>query len=301
MNWIRRWRRLRETGILGMNRRNAECILDLNPRRLFPQVDGKRQMRDLCRKIGVPTPEIYAALAAHSALRHLPRLLAGREDFVLKPNRGAAGRGILVVSGRDGECFVRHSGERLTAEDVRQHASSIVSGLFSLGGRSDEVLIQQRVVPDPTLEQVSYRGTADVRVIVYRGVAVMAMLRLPTKLSGGRANLHQGAVGVGVDLETGVTTSAVLQNRRTEAHPDTGASVVGFRVPCWPQMLDMARRVSGALGLGFVGVDIVLDRSRGPEILEANARPGLSIQIANGQGLLTRFAEVDRLSSEGLP
>jgi alpha-L-glutamate ligase-like protein len=255
-------------------------------------------MRDLCRKIGVPTPEIYAALAAHSALRHLPRLLAGREDFVLKPNRGAAGRGILVVSGRDGECFVRHSGERLTAEDVRQHASSIVSGLFSLGGRADEALVQQRVVPDPVLAQVSYQGTADVRVIVYKGVPVMAMLRLPTKLSGGRANLHQGAVGVGVDLESGVTTSAVLQNRRTDRHPDTRRPVVGFRVPCWPQVLEMSRRVSGALGLGYLGVDIVLDRRRGPEILEANARPGLSIQIANGQGLLSCFAEVDRGSGQ---
>jgi alpha-L-glutamate ligase-like protein len=282
-----------------MNRRNAACILDLNPRRLFPLVDGKRQMRDLCRRIGVPTPEIHAVVAAHSALRHLPRLLAGRDDFVLKPNRGAAGRGILVVAGRDGDRFVRHSGERLTAEDVRQHVSSIVSGLFSLGGRPDEALLQRRVVPDPVLEQVSYQGTADVRVIVYKGAPVMAMLRLPTKLSGGRANLHQGAVGVGVDLQTGVTTSAVLKDRRTAVHPDTGRSVVGFRVPCWAQIMDMARRVSEALGMGYVGADVVLDRRDGPQLLEANARPGLSIQIANARGLLSRFAEVDRLLTRG--
>ena len=42
----------------------------------------------------------------------------------------------------------------------------------------------------------------------------MAMLRLPTKASGGRANLHQGAIGAGVDLVTGVTHHAVLKNRK---------------------------------------------------------------------------------------
>jgi alpha-L-glutamate ligase-like protein len=277
-----------------MNRRNAECILDLNPRRLFPVVDGKRQMRELCRQIGVPSPEIFAVLAAHSALRRLPEILAGRSDFVLKPNRGAAGRGILVITERDGDLMVRHSGQRLNAEDVRQHASEIISGLFSLGGRSDEALVQQRVVPDPALGSISYQGTPDVRVILYKQMPVMAMLRLPTRLSGGRANLHQGAVGVGIDLESGITTGAVLKNCKVTIHPDTGLSVVGFAVPCWREILNIARRVGAAIDLGYLGVDVVLDHRLGPQLLEANARPGLAIQIANRHGLLRRFAEVDR-------
>jgi alpha-L-glutamate ligase-like protein len=120
------------------------------------------------------------------------------------------------------------------------------------------------------------------------------MLRLPTRQSGGRANLHQGAIGAGVDLATGLTTRAVMRNRVTERHPDTGASVVGFRVPYWPQILEMARRVSRATGMGYVGADVVVDRRRGPLLLEANARPGLAIQIANGEGLLRRLEEIDR-------
>jgi len=131
-------------------------------------------------------------------------------------------------------------------------------------------------------------------VIVYRGDPVMAMLRLPTKASGGRANLHQGAIGAGIDITTGITCHAVLRNRAAERHPDTGESVIGFRVPHWPQILEMSRRVSEAVDMGYIGVDIVLDRARGPLLLEANARPGLAIQISNAQGLLKRFAEVDR-------
>ena len=250
-------------------------------------------MRDLCRAIGVPTPDIYAVIIAHSALRQLPRLLERRQDFVIKPNRGAGGRGILVIVGRDGESFLRHNGQRLGFHDIRQHVSNVISGLFSLGGQPDEALMQQRVISDTALERISFQGTADVRVIVYRNRPAMAMLRLPTALSGGRANLHQGAIGAGIDLDRGITIRAVMRNRLVERHPDTGERLVGFRVPHWPAILEMAQRVGQATELGYVGVDIVLDRRLGPQVLEANARPGLAIQIANGQGLLPRFAEID--------
>jgi alpha-L-glutamate ligase-like protein len=299
--WLRRWRGLARQGILGMNRRNAACILDHNPRRAYPAVDSKRKMRDLCRAIGVPTPALYAVVAAHSALRRLPQALAGHDDFVIKPNRGAGGRGILVVVGREGDRFVRHNGDRLDLGDVCQHVSSIVSGLYSLGGQPDEALVQQRVLLHPAFERISYQGIGDVRVIAYRRVPVMAMLRLPTKLSGGRANLHQGGIGAGVDLATGRTTRAVMRNHLTDRHPDTGESLVGFRVPYWPDILAMARRVAAAVDLGYLGVDIVVDRDQGPLLLEANARPGLAIQIANGAGLLPRLRAVDGALARGEP
>ena len=175
------------------------------------------------------------------------------------------------------------------------NSTGVLSGLFSLGGNEDEALIQQRVVPDPVLEKISYQGTADIRVIVYRGEPIMAMLRLPTRASGGRANLHQGAIGAGVDIATGVTHHAVLQNRKAETHPDTNESVIGFRVPYWPEILEMSRKVSRAVEMGYIGVDIVLDRARGPLLLEANARPGLAIQISNARGIAPELARVDRL------
>src|SRR5262245_19188555 len=125
MSWWSRWAGLRAAGVLGMNGRNTGCILDRNPRSRFPFVDSKRKMHELCRAIGVPTPDLYAALLTHSALRHLPRLLEKRTDFVVKPSRGAGGRGILVVTGRDGPNYVRHNGTLLTADDLRQHISGI--------------------------------------------------------------------------------------------------------------------------------------------------------------------------------
>jgi alpha-L-glutamate ligase-like protein len=278
-----------------MNRRNAECILDHNPRERFPLVDDKMRLHRLCREIGVPTPEVYAVVESYWQLRRLPEMLAGRDDFVIKPNRGSAGRGVFVIAGRDGRDFLRHNGERVRIDDLRQHIGDTLSGMFSLGGQNDSALVQQRVQLHPAFNDVTHKGIPDVRVILYRDEPAMAMLRLPTKQSGGRANLHQGGIGTGVDLETGITHHAVQRNRVVGRHPDTGRPVVGLRVPYWREVLALSRKVSEAVGLGYVGVDVVIDARHGPLLLEANARPGLAIQIANGRGLVPRLEEIDAM------
>ena len=294
MFWLfKAGRRLRELGILGMNRRNAACILDHNPRAKYPLVDDKKRLDDLCRDIGVRSPLLYGVVHTHSQLRHLPRLLTGHRDFVIKPNQGSAGRGILVVTGRQGASFVRHNGQVLSADEMRQHCSDILSGMYSLGGRPDQALIQQRVRLHPAFEAIAFQGIPDVRVVLYRNEPAMAMLRLPTSESGGRANLHQGGIGAGVELDTGRTHHAVQRNRMVRRHPDTGSELVGWQVPHWDEVLAMSRKVAAAVGLGYIGVDIVIDRFDGPLLLEANARPGLAIQIANSQGLLPRLKAID--------
>lgn len=288
-------RRLRELGILGMNRRNAAFILDHNPRALFPLVDDKLRMTRLCQRMDVPTPQVYAEVSSYSMLRRLPQLLGARGDFVVKPNRGSAGRGVLVIVGRDGNDYLRHNGERIRPDALRQHFSDILSGMYSLGGQPDTAIVQQRIRLHPAFASLSYKGIPDVRVILYRNEPAMAMLRLPTKTSNGRANLHQGGIGTGIDLDSGITHHAVQRNRFIERHPDTGRPVVGLRVPYWNEVLDMSRRVARAVGLGYLGVDIVVDADGGPMLLEANARPGLAIQIANGRGLLPRLQAIDAL------
>ncbi len=302
MFWLfRAAKRLRELGILGMNRRNAACILDHNPRAKYPLVDDKLRMARLCQTIDVPTPEVYAAVSSYATLRQLPAVLGERADFVVKPNCGSGGRGVLVIVGREGTNYIRHNGERMPLDALKQYFSDILSGMYSLGGHPDTVIVQQRVRLHPTFAAITYKGIPDVRVILYRNEPAMAMLRLPTKESNGRANLHQGGIGTGVDLESGITHHAVQRNRFVERHPDTGLPVVGLRVPYWPAVLDMSRRVAKAVGLGYVGVDIVVDEQEGPMLLEANARPGLAIQIANGRGLMPRLQAIDDLLDRRAP
>jgi alpha-L-glutamate ligase-like protein len=298
MFWLFGAKRLKQLGILAMNRRNAECILARNPRSLFPTVDDKRRMHELCGRIGVPSPELFGVIDSHSQLRHLDELVDDHRDFVLKPNRGATGRGILIVAGRYRDGFRRHDGKHLTLEDLQQHSCDILSGMYSLGGRPDSALIQDRVCLHPEFARISYRGIPDVRVILYRDVPAMAMLRLPTRQSNGRANLHQGGIGAGIDLSSGITNHAVHQDRYVTRHPDTRELLLGRQIPLWRELLEMSQRISRAVGLGFVGIDIVIDPELGPMLLEANARPGLAIQLANACGLEARLKQIDRVCSD---
>ena len=88
----------------------------------------------------------------------------------------------------------------LNPEEVGYHLFNIISGIYSLGGQPDKALIEYRVQFDPIFEAISYQGVPDIRVIVFLGVPVMSMVRLPTRMSGGKANLHQGAIGAGIDI-----------------------------------------------------------------------------------------------------
>ncbi len=305
LGWRRRswaWpRELRLSGILGLNRRNADYVLAHNPRCYFPRVDDKLLTKRICEARGIPVPQTYAAIQRHGDILRLPELVAAHTQFVVKPAHGSGGRGIIVIAEHNGDRFVTSGGEPLRLADLCYHLSTILSGFFSLGEQPDRALVEQRILRHPVFENLSVDGTPDLRIIVYRQVPVMAMVRLPTCASRGLANLHQGAIAAGVNLATGCTLGGVCRNRAVSEHPDTGAAIAGVHIPFWSDLLLAAvTDLAEALEMGYLGVDFVLDAGRGPVMLEANARPGLAIQVANRRGLLPRLRLVDGLSSEEL-
>jgi alpha-L-glutamate ligase-like protein len=238
-------------------------------------------------------PETYALIERHGDVRRLGELIDGREDFVIKPCEGAEGRGIVVIAGHEGDQYVTPGGERFTLVELRYHLATILAGLYSLGGQPDRAIVEQRIMRHPVFEDVAVGGTPDVRIVLYRGVPVMAMVRLPTQASRGRANLHQGAVAAAVHLRTGRTFGGVFMNRAVSTHPDSGNLIAGIEIPGWQELLAAAIHLAEGLEMGYIGVDFVLDATLGPVVLEANARPGLAIQIANRRGLLPRLDLVD--------
>jgi alpha-L-glutamate ligase-like protein len=291
-------RRLREKGVLGMNRRNADYTLRYNPRCLYPLVDDKLRTKQLAESAGMAVPELYGVVEIERQVASLPALLHGHSDFVIKPARGSGGNGIVVIDGRSRDRYRKASGMLMDEAEISHHVFNILSGMYSLGGYQDKALIEYRVQFVPVFERITHLGVPDIRIIVFLGVPVMSMVRLPTRMSGGKANLHQGAIGAGIDIATGQTLTAVLRNDIVTEHPDTGNEVTGIQVPYWDRLLELAASCYELTGLGYVGVDIVLDRERGPLILEINARPGLNIQIANGSGLLPRLRSVELARQE---
>ena len=289
---------LRRAGILGLNERNADFIMRFNARRHYPRVDDKVLTKELALEAGMAVPDMYGVIANQGEVSTFSSIVEGIESFVIKPAAGSGGDGILVVTGRSErkrDCFRLSSGVIISEEEILYHLQNIVSGQYSLSGNPDKALIEYCVHFDPVFAKVSYQGVPDVRVIVYRGYPAMAMVRLPTRASDGKANLHQGAVGAGIDMGTGVTLGGVLDNEIVDDHPDTGALIMGLEIPHWDFILESSAKGYEVTELGYLGVDMVIDCDRGPLILEMNARPGLNIQIANRAGLSDRIARIDKI------
>lgn len=291
-------RALRTSGVIGINERNVRFVNALNPRKSLYKVDDKLETKRLAAIASIPTPELYGVIANARDMKQLPDFIDHPDGFVVKPAQGSQGKGIIVVEGPLKGGWRLSSGRRVDLSALKYQINNMLSGMYSLGGQPDKALIEYRVKFDDVFGQVSYRGVPDIRVIVLKGVPVFAMLRLPTAESDGKANLHRGGVGVGVDIATGMTAQAMQFDRLIDIHPDTAHPLEAIQTPYWDDILLMAAKSYDVTGLGYIGVDVVLDRERGPLLLELNARPGISIQIANRRGMRTALERASNLSDE---
>ena len=293
---------LKEAGVVGMNARNHRYILAYNQRAHYTRVDDKLETKILAGKAGVPVPELLGAVRYQAQVKELSKLLSDLDSFVIKPTKGSGGRGILVIVGRDKDGnFLKPSGEVQTMADVKRHVTNVLAGLYSLGGVPDVAMIERIIEFTEAFDGYSYQGVPDVRVIVFKGYPILAMTRLSTSASDGKANLHQGAVGVGLGMKDGRAVRAVQYDRPITEHPDTGKSFSELIVPQWREHLMIATRCYSFIQMGYFGADVVIDKELGTLILELNARPGLAIQTANGIGLRRRLDVLEALDDDELP
>lgn len=284
--------------ILGINSRNLDYIRPFNLKEAKRIADDKLLCKRILKKNELPVPRLIAKIRSHEELENfdwqsLPF------TFALKPNRGFGGEGIIVVyakkKGRD-DAWVKSDRSLITIEDLKVHIRNILDGSYSLANTPDIAFFEERLTLLKLFKPYAYRGIPDIRVIVFNKVPVMAMLRLPTKESNGKANLQQGAIGVGIDLASGTTTTAVIgKGKLIDYVPGTRMLLSGIKIPYWKDILDMAAKAQEISGLGFLGADIAIDKERGPVIVELNARPGLSIQIANLSGLKERLKRISEM------
>lgn len=279
-------------GVLGINARNLLYHFALNKKHGIKMADDKLKTKSFLSARGINVPKLLGKISKQSEIEKfdfdsLPN------TFVLKPNRGYGGEGILVLKrAKEGNGFEKINGTPISLADIKAHISDILEGRFSLGGFSDEAFFEQRLMLHHSLSHlVPYGGLPDVRIIFYNQVPAMAMLRLPTKTSGGTANVHNGGVGVGIDLATGKTTYATQYNKFIDEIPDVGPSA-GIEIPFFDEMLLMGAKIQNSVALGYLAVDIVPDENTGPTLLEMNARAGLMVQVANRHALRKRLARI---------
>lgn len=293
--------KLRARGVMGMNQRNFSYIARYNDRKLYPNVDDKLKTKKLALEYGLAVPNLLGVVKYQHDVKEVFQILDQHSSFCIKPAKGSGGKGILVIIESDQQGYKKASGEYVSREEIVRHISNVLAGLFSLGGTADTAVLEALIEFDPIFDGLSYEGVPDIRMMVFNGYPVMSMLRLATRDSDGKANLHQGAVGVGLEISTGKSRSAVQFDRPVSEHPDTGKSLSKIAINDWSSLLKLSASCYEVSGLGYLGVDIVLDKVRGPLVLELNARPGLAIQTANKVGLLPRLKTIESLSSKNIP
>lgn len=283
------------SSILGLNSRSVLYTSKYNSKNAKKIADSKLLTHTILKRFDVPHPKIYKKFKNPEDVinydwNKLPN------NFALKPSRGLGGEGIIVVKKRIADnLWITTSKQKVSSEDLKLQTLDILEGAYSMGNEPDVAFIQEYVGRHRRFFKLAFRGTPDVRVIVFNKIPVMAMLRLPTKESGGRANLHQGALGLGIDIGSGMTTNAIWHNKEIDRSPDFKTKLRGIKLPYWQKILEIAVRAQIASGLGYAGVDVVLHPEKGPMIIELNAQPGLSIQLANMEGLKKRLERVDDL------
>lgn len=285
--------------LLGINARNA-LYLSRSSGKAKAIVHSKYATKILLRDNNIASAQIYGILATSEDIADFDWQNL-TNDFVIKPTNGYAGTGVVAFrTKKTDDAWVDMLGNQWSLTDIKLHCSDILSGQYSIHGLNHNVIIEERVPIHPKLLKYSYKGTPDIRVVVFNSVPVMAMLRLPTEESGGRANVTQGALAVGIDIATGITTFAVAHKSEPIRYlPGTKKKLNGIIIPEWEKILETAVTASNVAELSFSGVDLFIHKDKGPMVVELNAAPGLSIQAANRAGLRRRLEKVEDLNIQG--
>ncbi len=287
----------KSNSVLGINARNLLYLKPSNTKRANRIADNKLLAKKILSRNGLPVLQDFAVIKNYEELKNFDWNILPK-SFTLKPNRGLGGEGILIVYGRKKQPpypWIKADKKIVQIKDFQNHILNTLEGTFSKTNLPDIVFFEERIKLLKLFKPYSYRGIPDIRIIIYNGVPVMAELRLPTKESRGRANLHLGGIGLGVDMGTGITTTAIQNDRIIEYLPDSRLPLRGIQIPDWKEVLRMAIHAQLISKIGFLGIDIAIDREKGPVILELNTRPGLSIQIANLTPLQERLKRVKGL------
>ncbi|CAL2076166.1 Alpha-L-glutamate ligase-like protein [Tenacibaculum sp. 190524A05c] len=268
---------------MGINERNVSLIYPNNNRKYYKFADDKVLAKEILDENSIPCADTYAVIEKISGIQKGWELVKKYDKLAIKPANGSGGGGIKILKKDSQENWIS-SGKIIHEEEIFLHMASIIMGQYSLGS-DDRVLIEKCIESHSFFHEIYPAGVPDFRVILLNKKPVISMLRVPTDKSDGKANLHQGGLGIGINMEYGTLTYAYDGKNYFEVHPDNGNQIFGKEIPYWNEILEISIQTAASFPLNYLGVDIVIDQWLGPLIMEVNVRPGLGIQLANKTGM----------------
>lgn len=276
--------------IIGINARNRILVYPNNRRRDFIIANDKAVTKEFLLKYNIPHPTTYAIIERTGDIYESWKNASTYNQFVIKPAKGKGGGGILALTKGLDKKWKTPSGKLYTENKILSEIANIIFGIHSFGSQ-DRAIIEQLIISHAVFSDIFPKGVADIRLITYKSKLLACMLRIPTNNSDGKANLHQGAIGVSVDIHEGILQKAYNYKEYLSHHPDTKVKIEGIQLPFWKEILNITNKISKHSPLGYLGIDIVIDHISGPLVLEINARPGIEIQNVIQKGFLHLLAE----------
>lgn len=269
-----------------------------NDSRWMAAVHDKALFYTVMRGLGLPIPETVAAfdktgrLFPWPSMRHedeLRALLMEPRSYPLfaKPIDGIYSIGALDLLGVEGEVVRMKGGTRASVDDVMQ---------FCVAFGRNGYLFQKRLKPHPTLAACCGDTLGSVRFLVLErpegAVLESAVAKLPRPCNVADNYWRDGNMLGALDLADGrigrVVSGIGEDTRLHEAHPDTGAALVGTALPDFARAAELCLTAARAFpGVRTQSWDVAITPD-GPVLLEVNFGGDLNLhQLAHRRGALS--------------
>ncbi len=316
-------------GILWLNKRNINYIKKRNPKKQIRLANSKYHTKKFLAERGIPVPQTLWVIKNRKKLFQYNFNKFKTENFVVKPNQWSKWRWIFIIKKlKEREAnntlkgqWSRHkwlkkrreiiysykeelfnnqlfivNKKKLSDRWLKQQLVSIIDGQYSIGSKNDVILIEELVKPSKEFLPFCEHGLADIRIICFNLVPIAAMLRMPTKKSGGKANLAQWGIGFGVDISSGKIVSMKNKKRiHYESFPEEFTSFFHKKINNRDDMLLYSSSIQYFTNIGFIGLDRVLT-PQWPKILEINARAWIEIQNITLKPLESILSKIEDLN-----
>lgn len=263
--------------ILSMNERNLNYIKKLNSASSINLADDKVETKLFLEERWISVPKTLAIISTKKQLAEFEISSIKEDFFVIKPVFWSKWQGILIVENL--QDWTYKIWEEIVSEDfLNDHMTDILNWDFSLNYWMDKILIEEKLIAWNWFEKFCNFGLADIRMIVYNLVPVAAMVRMPTALSGWKANLAQGWLGLGIEVGSWIINTLYINWKvYTKEFPMPYAHLKWFEIPFWDEILLASSQTQFFVNLWYLALDWVITETW-PKILEINARAWLEIQ-----------------------
>jgi hypothetical protein len=228
------------------------------------------------QKIMNPMPHRMVLEDKVAFLRHFKRFV-NRSFFTISELKANKAYANTLLTNFSRKTVLKGSHGQIGAEvEVIQCSDFTPDSLIEYMTLHHYDLAEEYVVQHPALMALSPSGLNTVRVFTQlsNGKADILGIRLRVSVNSPVDNMAAGNLAAPVDEETGEVNgpavySDITKDERTD-HPVTGISIVGFVIPHWNKVIDLARQAA----LFFpenksIGWDIAITEI-GVELIEGN-------------------------------